>query len=507
MNAAAYARYSTDLQTENSIAYQLDAISAYCRDHDITITAVFRDEGESGTNMDREGFRQLLAAARRHEFDAVVIYDISRGSRDVGDWFTFRKEMMLANIQVISATQKLGDLTNGNDFLLELLTVGMGQREVLETRAKSRAGVAVRAKEGVFLGGIPPLGYDIVNGRYVVNEEEARAVRTIFRMYGAGESYKAILAALQDVRGKRGHPLGKNSLHSILENERYIGTYFWNKKQYKILRKWAGGRPNPDAVRLEGVIPPLVDMETWQRVQKRLHDSRRNAANCATRRSYLLSGMIRCEKCGSMYVGHTTRNMKGYESACYCCGTKYQSHTCDGKNVSAPELEAFVVENLKKFLLSVDYDAVAAEVARRVNGAGHDLRREKAELADVETKIRNGMKYILAGDDFPELAEELKKLRTRKAELENQIAHAAEPRRTVDPGKIAQMLRSSANQLESADPRRIRAVAEKYVQNICAHADGTVSVNIGAHMDGCGGPLLSICVIFIPKKLRSQFSS
>ncbi len=85
MRGCAYARYSTDHQQRNSIEYQLDAIRAYCREHDITITATYTDEAETGTNMDRPGFQAMMAAAERGEFEAVVIYDITRGSHDVGD--------------------------------------------------------------------------------------------------------------------------------------------------------------------------------------------------------------------------------------------------------------------------------------------------------------------------------------------------------------------------------------------------------------------------------------
>ena len=168
MKAAAYARYSTSNQTENSIEYQLMRIREYCKESDITIVATYTDEAQSGTNTSRPGFQAMLSAAARKEFDAVVVYDISRGSRDVADWFTFRKSMKTLGISVLSATQKLGDIANGNDFLLELLSVGLGQREVLETRQKSIDGVAVKAKQGLFLGGTPPLGYDIKDGHYII---------------------------------------------------------------------------------------------------------------------------------------------------------------------------------------------------------------------------------------------------------------------------------------------------------------------------------------------------
>lgn len=104
MRAAAYTRYSTANQTENSIEYQLAAIREYCQVHDITLVDAFMDEGETGTNLDRSGFQAMLAAAERREFEAVVLYDITRGSRDVGDWFQFRKTMLMLGIQVIATT-------------------------------------------------------------------------------------------------------------------------------------------------------------------------------------------------------------------------------------------------------------------------------------------------------------------------------------------------------------------------------------------------------------------
>lgn len=481
LRAAAYARYSTDKQTENSIAYQLDAIRKYCRENDITIVATFADEAETGTNMDREGFRQMVAAAGRGEFDAVVIYDVTRGSRDVGDWFTFRKAMLMLGVQVIATTQSLGDITNSNDFLLELISVGMGQREVLETRQKSINGVAVKAKQGVFLGGIPPLGYDVVNGAYVVNPCEARTVRTIFAMYADGQSYSAILEAIDGAIGKRGQPLGKNSLHSILTNERYVGTYTWNKRRVKLFRKWAGGALNPNCIRLEGHIPAIIDNETWERVQKRMSDNKRNAVNKA-KRTYLLSGLIECEECGGTYVGHTSVNSKGHETRYYVCGNRYRTHTCKGRNINADELETFVVQQLKAYLLQADFEQEAKRIADQINGASPDLTEERKELADVTAKINNGLKAILGGMDFTELRDEMDRLRVRKSELEDIISRRTASRQQVDPQNIVRMFEDAVDNWDDDLPQIIKQLVTK----IYAHTDGTISVNVGVHMIGGG---------------------
>lgn len=496
LRAAEYMRYSTDNQTENSIAYQQAGIRKYAHENNIQIVASFQDEAASGTNTDRRGFQALVAAANRREFDAVIIYDITRGSRDVGDWFTFRKAMMYLGIQVISASgQKLGDLTNSADFLTELITVGMGQVEVLGTRQKSIDGVAVKAKQGAFLGGVPPLGYDIVNGHYVVNPEEAHLVRKIFAWYAAGKSYDYIIDHLNGALGKRGSPIGKNSLNGMLKNERYIGVYTWNKKRYKIMRKWAGGAANPNVERIEGAIPAIIDEDTWRRVQERMSNNKRNARNKA-RHKYLLTGLIECEECGAAYVGHASTNKKGYTTRYYCCGNKYRTHTCSAKNINADEIETFVVQNLKEYLRTMDFTATAQYIADQVNGAAPDLKAEKAELAQIEKKIANGVQAVLSGLVVPELQAELDRLRVRKSELEDIIAHRSASRPEVDPAALVAMFRASVDQW---DDETLPQIIRTHITKIYAHPDGTFTVLVGVHTTGGAPPQPVICATWTNK--------
>lgn len=498
MKAAAYARYSTTNQTENSIEYQLARIRAYCLESGITLTAVYTDEARSGTNTDRPGFRAMLDAAARREFDAVVIYDISRGSRDVGDWFTFRRAMLQLGVGVISASQPLGDLTNGNDFLVELLTVGLGQREVMETRKKSMDGVAVRARQGAFLGGTPPLGYDVRNGAYIVNENEAQVVRTIFQMYGDGASYNAILGRLRGVLSKRGRPLCTSTVHSILKNERYVGTYTWCKREIKRFGKWAGGAASPRAVRIEDTIPPIVDRDTWDRVQARLSDRKRNAANGA-KREYLLSGLIKCEACGGSYVGHTSRNTHGNETRYYICGHKYIQHTCKQPNINAAALEGFVCDNLKAWLERADIPAEAARISEMINSTVSDTKKEKSELAQVEAKINRGVNALLEDwGDVPELRAEVERLRERKHELEAEIARGSVGARRVTAEDVERILRAS---LAGWDDRR-KTVIRDHVQKINVHMDGTISVHVGVHNDHCGDAQYIVCTTLASLRLR-----
>lgn len=489
IRAAKYARYSTDRQTENSIAYQFAKIEEYCNENQIEIVASYQDEGESGTNMDRLGFREMLAAANRHEFDAVVVYDISRGSRDVADWFGFRKQMARLGISVISATQQLGDITSPNDFLLELITVGLGEHQVLDTRQKSIAGTAQRAKKGLFCGGLPPLGYDVdKDGNYHINEREAALVQKIYRLYAAGESYDTILRELQGEKGKKGAPIGKNSLHSILTNERYTGLYTWNKRKVKIMRKWAGGGLNPNVVRIDGAVPRIIDQNLWERVCERMKNNKRNAQNKA-KREYLLSGIIECSQCGSAYVGHCSTHKRKdgtkAESCYYVCGGKYRTHTCTAANIPAAEIEPFVVAQIKAYLRQVDFTQEAQKIAEIINSASADLGKERRELAEVTGQINNGLKAVTTGLDIPELREEIDRLRNRKAELEDIIkTREAKEGVPIDPAAIAEVMRDAAREIEAGNTKNI---IRQFVQKIYADPDGSYTVEIGVHIGGCGG--------------------
>lgn len=285
-----YCRYSTDHQTENSIAYQTNAIVEFCRKNEIDLIHIFSDEAETGTNTNRPGFQSLVQSARFKEFDCIIFYDTTRLSRDVSDWFSFRKEMMQLSVQLYSCTQNLGDIMNASNFLTELITVGLGQHMVLETRAKSMAGVREIAKKGLFTGGTVPFGYRInQERRYEIVPEEATAVRYIYESYAAGNSMASIVDWLDShgYKTRKGNRFSVNSVKWILCSEKYTGNYVFSKEIRKVMHKWVKPHPNPDAVIVEGAIPPIVSQELKEKVNQRMKSNKKsNARNKAKKCIY-----------------------------------------------------------------------------------------------------------------------------------------------------------------------------------------------------------------------------
>lgn len=353
--AAAYARYSTDNQTENSIEYQMHEITGYCLKNHIKLTHQFVDEGCSGTNTDRASFQRMIEAARRGEFSNIIIYDISRGSRDVADWFSFRRLMRELHVNVISCHQQLGDPLDPDAFLREFISVGLGQHMVLETRQKSLDGMDAAARKGLFLGGVTPFGFGVKDQRYFIVPSEAAIVREVFRLYADGYSYDYIMEKLDlsHVIGRHGAPMSRNSLYYMLKNARYAGIYTWNAHTYQVMRKYVGRQDNPRKTSIpSGAIPPIVDMDTFLRVQERMKKNKnRTSRPPIKKRVFLLSGLIRCARCGCNYFAHVSR-VHGREYLYYCCGNRYgirrKRYGCKSDPIRGEALEAFVIDAVKQ---------------------------------------------------------------------------------------------------------------------------------------------------------------
>lgn len=489
MIAVAYARYSTDRQTENSIEFQFDRIKQYCEFHRIPLVGYYKDEAQSGMHTEnRNDLKALLADASQGKFDTVVIYDQSRLSRNVVDWFELREELYKHNITLISATQDLKPPYDPEGFLAEGVTAIMNHHFVLQTRQKTIAGQTNKAKKGLFLGGVAPLGYDIVEQEYVINPVEAQAVKLIFNMYAQGHSYGQIMEALKEKHlniGKRGKPIGKTALHEILKNVRYIGTYFWNSQQVKRLGAWTGGIPNPNAVYIANRIPAIIDIDTWERVQKRMCDQKRNPSS--GNRQYLLTGILKCAKCGSAFVGHTSINKKGYEYQYYACANKTRTRECNCRNIAANDIDPFIIYLLRDQLLNNDIieqaaDAIIAEAEKYMI----DVARIKADLKELETEEQRIANAVCNGAPWEILAPKAEAIKTKKAALSAKLKTARADK--IDRDIVIETLKKDIEAfVPNASVASKSEIIKKYIKEIRLDDDTIEIVSCQVlPMNGCG---------------------
>lgn len=210
-----------------------------------------------------------------------------------------------------------------------------------------------------------------------------------------------------------------------------------------------------------------------------MKNNKRNGSNKA-KREYLLSDLIKCSSCGASYIGKCSTSKAGYETRYYVCGNKYRTHSCDAKNINANELETFVVASLKDYLSNLDFNECADEILSQLNSAT-DLKKEKAELAEVERKINNIVKSIMNGIIFDELQNELNLLKTRQQELKTIINSFENNTSKIKKDDIINKLKYDIENLAS----KTKTVVKDLVQ-IDVNKDGSCTVFIGFLMNDCG---------------------
>lgn len=462
MIVAAYARFSTDRQRETSIEAQLSAISGYCaREGHELLPDPYIDMGQTGTNTGRGGFQRLLQDARARRFEAICVYDVSRGSRNVADWFGFRREMEDLGVRVLSVTEQLGSMDDPADFLRELITVGIGQHMVLQTRQKSIAGKRVRAAKGLFCGGIAPLGYKIEDGHYVIVPEEARVVREIYSLYCAGCSYGEIIARLEP-RGRYGGRMKANSIHDVLRNPRYTGRFVWFEHEEQHMRKrvWRSG----DMMEIPDAIPRIIDDATWTEVQNRMDNK---SLKPARKNTYLLSGLIRCGECGRAMYGATI-TAKGHTYVRYICSGKRDPEIrCEARNCNAADVDGYIARCLRDYYLR---DDMIEEVARQYLASRRPLEMDprtelERELQLVQQRLDRCVTLLLDTDTPDEaLKVRLRDLEAHKADLRARLAAVA-PAPALALGDVIAAMRQDAARL-LADPDALRRIVSRYVEQV-----------------------------------------
>lgn len=422
--AVAYMRYSTHNQNETSIEYQRNAITEYCERKKIILCGEYIDEGCSGTTANRPNFQRLLNDAQADpDWDLVLVYDTSRFFRNYVQ--AMQHEAMLADygIKVTSVTQNFDNSDEG--FTARAFSSVMDELHSRRTRKRTVAGLSNKANKAGHCGGVPPLGYDVdEDGQLVINAEEAEIVKKIFTMFETNYSYSEMAERLnsEGCLTKALKPFTKNSFHELLRQEKYTGTYCWNKAREKDSK----GRYNTHAhkpidkqVRVENGCPQIISKERFQKIQETLAGRARGKAASKSNRHYMLSSMkvLRCAECGSCLTG-ATKSSHGKTYTVYTC-PKHKAKECSTKDIRTGDLDRMVANLLAKDLYQRE-DIAAISRQLKHNDSYKKLCEKKR---GVERALANVMRAI-EFEPTEDLVKRSKVLSAEKVSLERAIVAA-----------------------------------------------------------------------------------
>ena len=333
MNAVIYARYSSYGQTEQSIEGQLRRCNECAKQKGLTVVREYADRAISGRTDGRPAFQQMIEDAAKQDFQFVIVYAFDRFARNRYDSVLYKHELNKYGVRVISATEDIG--TSDEGMLLEAMLEASADLFSRRLSKRVKVGMAESARKGKYVGGTPPFGYRVVNGKMVIDEKQAEIVRRVFRQYADGIGKKKIVDDLNanGYRTASGSEWKLSSISSMLPNRKYIGEYIY------------------DGIDVSGGCPAIVDKALFDDVQKVIAATKHAPASKKAKIEYLLHGKAFCGYCGSPMIGESGRGNSGKIYNYYACSAKKKRHTCKKRNEKKGYIEWFVVEQTVRYVL------------------------------------------------------------------------------------------------------------------------------------------------------------
>jgi site-specific DNA recombinase len=310
---AIYTRKSSEEGLEqdfNSLHAQREACEAFIKSQAgegwRLVKTAYDDGGLSGGTMERAALQRLLADINQGLIDVVVVYKVDRLTRSLADFAKMVEVFDTRGVSFVAVTQQFNTTTSmGRLTLNVLLSFAQFEREVTGERIRDK--VAASKQKGMWMGGLVPLGYDVIDRRLVVNQLEAQTVLEIFRRYIELGSVRLLMEDLNrrglrsKVRvarnGKRsgGNSFFRGALYSLLSNPIYIGEILHKKVHHP------------------GLHPPIVDRDLWDATQLLLRSRAAPRSPRATKSApSSLTGKLFDESGQSLTPSHAVKGERRY---------------------------------------------------------------------------------------------------------------------------------------------------------------------------------------------------
>lgn len=404
MKAVIYARYSSHAQKDASIEQQLRVCRQYAHEHDLQIVTEYCDHAISGTSDKRPEFLKMIKDSAKGRWERVLVYKIDRFARNRYDSAMYKARLKKNGVKVMSVMEPIPEGPEG--ILLESVLEGSAEYYSANLSQNILRGMHDNALACKVNNGGLPLGYmKGADGRYAIDPNGAAIVREIFEMYANGANATEITATLNSrgLKTSRGARWNKNSLHTILKNERYIGVYKWGD------------------VRIEGGIPAIISKELFEAVQEQVKKVARAPAAARTDVDYMLTGKLFCGHCGSAMVGESGTGKSGNKFYYYACVKRKRQKACDKKPVKKDWIEETVVRQTRERCLTDEVISVIVDAALELQEREKDettVRVLRAELIEVKRGINNLLNAIEQGIITPSTKQRLEDLEARRSDLE-----------------------------------------------------------------------------------------
>jgi site-specific DNA recombinase len=512
MRAAIYARVSTERQErQQTIESQLAALRAWAlgRGHELAAEHVFRDEGYSGSRLDRPGLDGLRDAVRDGAVDVVAVFSPDRLARKYAYQVLLLEELRRAGCEVTFLHHPISD--DPNDQLLLQIQGAIAEYERAVLAERFRRGKLQKAREGGIVGGKGPYGYgyeprrDGIPARLVVDEAEAGMVRQLYSWVAEeGLSVRQCMKRLNEgpwvTRSGRG--LWSSSVvHHILSDPAYVGTAYANRHEYVAPARSRPGphrgrshagertcrRPRPRDQWIAIPVPAIIDQATWDQVQARMARNATLSFRRNKKHDYLLRCLLKCGHCGlgihgCAFPGSGVRRPWRYYR---CAGTdplgRARTERCPRARIDADRLDRAVWEHVAGLL--GDPERLLAQFEHFIAAAAADDHARspegqiRARLERLERADRRLLEAYQAGvvslAELAERREGIARQRRLAEEQREQLCRLREQRLRAREvlDSLAAFSGRITERLQTASIAERQAILQLVVERIIVHDD------------------------------------
>lgn len=423
----AYLRDSGHERQELSVRQQEDAVRAWCVEHGLVLSTVYKDEAKRGSSIVGRQKLHAMMNAFRHGCDevGVIVWKYNRFARTIDNAQYLRAEIRTRGYIFFSLNDVVPDGPAGR--LLEAAIDYTDEQYLVNLSIDVKRGLRDLVEHYGCMPGTPPTGFmreKVIIGtrrdgkphiahRWVPDPLKAARVRQAFEMRAAGASLGEI--------NKATRLFGSiNSYRTFWPNQLYLGILHFGE----------------DLV-IENYCEPMVDRATWDLVQaiqggytryKHMQGGspdhpRRKASN------FLLSGIAHCARCGAPLAGHTSHQRNGSKMTSYFCTRAYRTRDCTRHRIPKDTLEQAVIRELRDNWLKPEYLQAAAETLRaRHNTQIVENERQRKQLTGELAEIRRQSTNITAAISLAEngpprvLVDKLKALEANEIQKQAEIA-------------------------------------------------------------------------------------
>lgn len=386
---AAYCRVSSDSSDQlHSFAAQIKYYSEYCKRHpEYKFVDIYADECITGTSMEkRDDFRRMLRDCKKGLIDRIIVKSMSRFARNTEEMLTALRALEQMEVSVYFEEQGL-DTKSMNSEMFATFPGMVAQQESVSISQNMRWSYKKRMESGEFNCCAPAYGFDLINGKLVINETEAAVIRRIFDLYLQGIGMQTIANILNDEGVRRQYGREKwhhTTVNYILNNERYKGDALLQKQittQTLPFKKQRNHGEQP-MYYVENSNPAIVSRETYEAVQALIKSRQPSCKRKA--KTYPLTRMLLCPDCG-----HTFRRQVVNGTAYWLCAAKATNKTdCAWRRVKEDEVYATFNLMIRKVQANREYllgtlIRQLEELQYRTTGSQQRVKEIDREIADL----------------------------------------------------------------------------------------------------------------------------